>query len=453
VTVGRRTEQRQGQNVRLQGEATVITQGSGPVPPPPGAVAPGVTAWADAQAQLAAAGRILGYEQDIISVLATPRRELKVAVPVQRDDGSVEVLAGYRVQHSLSRGPAKGGLRYSPYVTLDEIRALAMWMTWKCAVLDVPYGGAKGGIVLDPRAYSAGELQRITRRYTSEIMPFIGPKQDIPAPDIGTDEQTMAWMMDTYSVAAGQTVPGVVTGKPISLGGSLGRATATSRGVMLMALAALEERGIEPGHATAAVQGYGKVGAGAVRLLSEAGVRVVAVSDEFGAIASAQGVNVPDLEAHVRRTGSVAGFSGADAITGREVLTADVDVLVPAAVEGVLDAETAPLVRASVVVEGANGPTTTAGDSILADKGVLVVPDILANAGGVVVSYFEWVQAKQAFRWTQAEVEDRLTARMLYAWQEVQAEATELGVSPREAATCIAVRRVADAHRQRGLYP
>ena len=408
---------------------------------------------ADARAQLREAVTVLGYDDGLFDMLAAPRREVTVSIPLRRDDGSVELITGHRVQHNLSRGPAKGGLRYSPQVDLDEVRALAMWMTWKCALLDVPYGGAKGGVVIDPRHYSRAELERVTRRYTSEIMPLIGPTKDIPAPDIGTDEETMAWIMDTYSVASGHTVLGVVTGKPISLGGSLGRASATSRGVVYVALAALRHLGTNPTSATAAVQGFGKVGRGAARFLAEAGVGVVAASDQYGAVWAPDGLDVAALEAHVDDTGSVVRFPGAVAIDNDTLLCLDVDLLVPAAVEGVLHADNAGSVRARVVVEGANGPTTTEADRQLAANGVLVVPDILANAGGVVVSYFEWVQANQAYWWSEAEVEARLADRMTSAWQQVVAEAVRCGLPLRTAATCLAVRRVAEAHQLRGLYP
>jgi glutamate dehydrogenase (NAD(P)+) len=407
----------------------------------------------EALTQLREAVTLLGYDDGMLEMLGAPRREVTVSIPLRRDDGSVELLTGHRVQHNLSRGPAKGGLRFSPEVDLDEVRALAMWMTWKCALLDVPYGGAKGGVVIDPRSYSRAELERVTRRYTSEIMPLIGPTKDIPAPDIGTDEETMAWMMDTYSVACGHTVLGVVTGKPISLGGSLGRASATSRGVVHLSLAALRHVGLAPDRATAAVQGFGKVGRGAARFLGEAGVRLLAVSDQYGAVWSPDGLDVAALEEHVDRTGTVTGFAGASGIDNETLLTLDVDLLVPAAVEGVIHGGNAPEVRARVVVEGANGPTTTDADRLLEQKGVLVVPDILANAGGVVVSYFEWVQANQAYWWSESEVEARLAERMTSAWQQVLAEADRHRLSLRTAATCLAVRRVAEAHRQRGLYP
>jgi len=406
-----------------------------------------------AREQLADAVKILGYDQGMFDLLATPRREMTVSIPLRRDSGDVELLIGHRVQHSLSRGPAKGGLRYSPDVDLDEVRALAMWMTWKCALVDVPYGGAKGGVRIDPRDYSPAELERVTRRYTSEIMPVIGPEHDIPAPDIGTDEQTMAWMMDTFSVNKGHTVLGVVTGKPISLGGSLGRASATSRGVVDIALAALEHCGISPIGATATVQGFGKVGRGATRFLAESGVRVVAVSDQYGAISAGSGLDIAELEKHVDEAGTVTGFPGSPDIPHETLLELDVDLLVPAAVEGVLHRDSADRVRARVVVEGANGPTSPEADRLLAANDVLVVPDILANAGGVIVSYFEWVQANQAYWWSEAEVTERLAARMRLAWDHVIAHAATYQLSLRTAATCLAVQRVAEAHQLRGLYP
>ncbi|MGV0743754.1 Glu/Leu/Phe/Val family dehydrogenase [Mycolicibacterium sp. XJ870] len=407
----------------------------------------------DARAQLREATTILGYDDGVYNVLATPRREVTVSVPLRRDNGDIELFIGHRVQHNVSRGPAKGGLRYSPDVTLDEVRALAMWMTWKCALLDVPYGGAKGGVRIDPRQYSSAELERVTRRYTSEISPLIGPAHDIPAPDVGTDENTMAWLMDTYSVQKGHTVLGVTTGKPVSLGGSLGRATATSRGVVHVALAALRSRGITVDGSTAAVQGFGKVGSHAARFLHDAGVRVVAVSDQYGAVANAGGLDIPALEEHVAATGSVVGSAGGVEISNADLLERDVDLLVPAAVEGVINAGNAHRIRARVVVEGANGPTTPEADLVLNDAGRLVVPDILANAGGVIVSYFEWVQANQAYWWRADEVESRLAERMLTAWDEVSAHAAKLNLPLRTTATCLAVERVALAAQLRGLYP
>ncbi|MFI9629373.1 Glu/Leu/Phe/Val dehydrogenase [Streptomyces sp. NPDC052042] len=408
---------------------------------------------ADAHAQLASAIELLGYDDGMFSLLAQPRREVTVAVPLRRDDGRIEVLVGHRVQHNLSRGPAKGGLRFSPDVSLDEVRALAMWMTWKCALLDVPYGGAKGGVRIDPALYSESELERVTRRYTSEISPLIGPERDIPAPDVGTDERTMAWLMDTYSLQHGHTVLGVTTGKPLSLGGSRGRATATSRGVVHVALAALRECGIDPAGATAVVQGFGKVGRHAARFLAEAGLRVLAVSDQYGAVGAEPGLDVAALEAHVDAHGTVVGFPGGEELDRDAVLERSADLLVPAAVEGTIHAGNADRVRARVVVEGANGPTTREADGILEARGVLVVPDILANAGGVIVSYFEWVQANQAYWWSTEDVEARLEERMLQAWHHVRDHSRRLGVPLRTAATALAVERVAQAHQQRGLYP
>ncbi|WP_456695094.1 Glu/Leu/Phe/Val family dehydrogenase [Aeromicrobium sp. P5_D10] len=412
------------------------------------------TPLADALSQLREAIDVLGYDQSMYELLSRPRREITVSIPLRRDDGTVEVLTGHRVQHNFSRGPAKGGLRYSPDVNIDEVRALAMWMTWKCALLDVPYGGAKGGVRVDPRNYSSAELERLTRRYTSELTPVIGPEMDIPAPDIGTDEQTMAWIMDTYSVSQGHTVLGVVTGKPMALGGSLGRATATSKGVVHVALAAMASRGVEPSTSTAAVQGFGKVGRGAARLLHDAGLKVLAVSDQYGTIHAGDGIDIPALEAHVDEHGTVVGFDGAEPLTAPDALLhLDVDVLIPAAVEGVINSATAPGIVARFVVEGANGPTTPEADRILAAKGTLVVPDILANAGGVVVSYFEWVQANQAYWWSSDEVDERLQTRMLSAWEAVRFHGESHGLTLRAAATSLAVKKVSEAHRARGLYP
>jgi glutamate dehydrogenase (NAD(P)+) len=408
----------------------------------------------DARTQLRGAIDVLGYDASVYDMLAVARRETTVSIPLRRDDGTISVLTGHRVQHNLSRGPAKGGLRYSPDVTLDEIRALAMWMTWKCALLDVPYGGAKGGIRVDPRFLSTGELERMTRRYTSELAPLLGPQVDIPAPDVGTDEQTMAWMMDTYSTSRGYTVLGVVTGKPLSLGGSLGRSSATSRGVVHVALAAMQSLGLTQSGSTAAVQGFGKVGRGVARYFAEAGLKVHAVSDMYGAITNESGLDLIALESYFEEHETVVGFPGAEAMARPDdLITMDVDVLVPAAVEGVVHSGNAAGVKAKLIVEGANGPTSPEADAILEAAGCVVVPDILANAGGVVVSYFEWVQANQAYWWTDTEVDRRLAARMEDAWLRVQAEARIRRVSLRLAATTLAVRTVAEAHRARGLYP
>jgi glutamate dehydrogenase (NAD(P)+) len=413
-----------------------------------------MSAWESAQHQLAEAVKQLGLDDGFHEILRTPRREVTVALPLRRDDGRVEVLRGYRVQHNLTRGPAKGGVRFHPATDLDEVRALAMWMTWKCALIGVPYGGAKGGVAVDPKTLSRNELERLTRRYVSELIPVLGPEKDIPAPDVGTDEQTMAWMMDTYSIHSGYTVTGVVTGKPVSVGGSEGRAGATSRGVLFSAFCALREAGIDPRGVTVAVQGFGKVGGMAAQFLHDAGCKVVAVSDVTGGVFNPGGLNTAGLLRHLRAgADSVVGYPGTDTVTNAELLELDVDVLVPAALEGVLHEENAGRVRARFVVEAANGPTTPDADIILEENGVHVVPDVLANSGGVAVSYFEWVQDMQAYFWTEDEVNDKLKSMMEKSYAKVSALAGERKVSMRTAAQMIGVGRVAEAHRTRGLYP
>jgi glutamate dehydrogenase (NAD(P)+) len=413
-----------------------------------------MSAWESAQHQLAEAVRHLGLDDGFHELLRTPRREITVAVPLRRDDGHVEVLKGYRVQHNLTRGPAKGGVRFHPDTDLDEVRALAMWMTWKCALVGVPYGGAKGGVAVNPKELSRNELERLTRRYVSELIPMIGPEKDIPAPDVGTDEQTMAWMMDTYSVQTGYTTTGVVTGKPVSIGGSEGRGGATSRGVLYSAFCALRDADLDPAEMTVAVQGFGKVGALAAQYLHDSGCKVVAVSDVAGGVFDPTGLDTAGLVRHLR-TGAttVVGYPGTDTITNTELLELGVDVLVPAALEGVIHEENASRVKARFIVEGANGPTTPDADTILAENGILVVPDILANSGGVAVSYFEWVQDLQAYFWTEDEVNDKLKTLMERAYGQVSNLAAERKVSMRVAAQMIGVGRVAEAHRTRGLYP
>ncbi len=413
------------------------------------------SAWQSAQAQLTEAVKQLGLDDGMHQLLATPRREMTVSIPLRRDDGSTEVLRGYRVQHNLSRGPAKGGIRYHPSTDIDEVRALAMWMTWKCALIGIPYGGAKGGVTIDPRLYSMTELERVTRRYASEIGPIVGPEKDIPAPDVGTDEQTMAWFMDTYSVNRGYTVTGVVTGKPVSIGGSQGRGGATSRGVLITAFLALREAGIDPRDASVAIQGFGKVGGLAAQYLHDAGCKVVAVSDVKGGAYNALGLNPAAMLRALRGGGmeSVVGYPGTDAISNEELLELDVDVLVPAALESVIHDGNADRIKARFIVEGANGPTTPDADEVLEDKGTIIVPDILANSGGVAVSYFEWVQDLQAYAWSETEVNDRLASILESAYGEVSALAQEQDVSLRTAAQMIGVGRVAEAHRTRGLYP
>ena len=407
----------------------------------------------DAQAQLASAIEFLDYDQGTYDLLAAPTREMSVAVPFRTDHGETKVVHGYRVQHSLVRGPGKGGVRFSPHVDIDEVRALAMWMTWKSALLDLPFGGAKGGVAIDPSKHSKRELESITRRYTYSLLPILGEQVDIPAPDVGTDAQTMAWMLDTISKAEGREALASVTGKPVSLGGSLGRAESTSRGVVYTALSAMETIGMKPAQTTAIVQGFGKVGRGTAKFLHEAGVKVVAVADVFGGLYNSNGIDIPRLEQHVDQTGKVVGFPGADAVEASGILFLDADLVVPAAIEGVLTGANADQVKAKLVVEGANGPTTPHADKVLNEKGILVVPDILANAGGVVVSYFEWVQSLASYWWTEDQVNARLKTRMRSAWENVSDFSTKNGLNLRESATVMAVKKVADAQQMLGLYP
>ncbi len=392
----------------------------------------------------------LGLSENDWQTLSTPRRVLQVAVPLRRDNGDVEMYDGFRVQYSTTRGPSKGGVRYHPDVDLNETISLAMLMTWKCALTNLPYGGAKGGIAIDPKTLSMQENERLTRRYTSEILPIIGPERDIPAPDVGTDERNMAWMMDTYSVNAGFSVPGVVTGKPIVLGGSLGRTSATGDGVAIATREALRARGIDIKGATVAIQGFGKVGYWAAIALENMGMKVVAVSDVNGGVTGFS--SVAALWDYYLSHKSL-NMPGCDALTNEELLHLDVDVLIPAALADSITAATAPGVKAKIVVEGANGPTSPEGDAILQEKGVLVVPDILANSGGVIVSYFEWVQDKQNYFWTADEVRENLSSIMMKALRDVESMASNKGVTWRDSALMIGVGRVAEAHHLRGLYP
>ncbi|MER7364089.1 Glu/Leu/Phe/Val dehydrogenase [Nonomuraea wenchangensis] len=416
----------------------------------PALITPGRQALDSALHQLHQAAEHLGLDDGLRTMLATPRRSLTVSVPVRREDGRLDVVQGFRVQHNVSRGPAKGGIRFHPGTDIHEVTALAMWMTWKCALVGIPYGGAKGGVAVDPATLTVREKERLTRRYVNEILPLIGPEKDIPAPDVGTDEQTMAWIMDTYSVSAGYSVPGVVTGKPMTLGGSLGRAGATSRGVQIAALAAL---GRSPEGVSVAVQGFGKVGALAAQYLADAGCKVVAISDVGGAVYASGGLDVSRLRAHAAEHGSVRGYPHADELPLDDLLELDVDILVPAALEGAITEANAPRVRARLIVEGANGPLTPEADEILNAGGTTIVPDILANAGGVIVSYLEWVQNMQAFSWSSGEVELKLRDLMENAFAEVRSLAGARGLTLREAAHVIGVGRVAEAHQMRGLYP
>jgi len=403
-----------------------------------------------AREQLQRAVDLLGLSENDWQTLSTPRRILEVAVPLRRDNGDVEMYKGFRVQYSTTRGPSKGGVRFHPSIDMEETVALAMLMTWKCALTNLPYGGAKGGIAIDPKDLSERENERLTRRYTSEILPIIGPERDIPAPDVGTDERNMAWMMDTYSVNAGYSVPGVVTGKPIVLGGSLGRTSATGDGVVISTIEALKARGINPLGATVAVQGFGKVGYWTAIGLENLGLKVVAVSDVNGAVTGFS--SVAELWKFFTDHGNL-NMPGTDAMTQDELLHLEVDVLIPAALSDAITEKTALGIKAKIVVEGANAPTTPAGDRILIDKGILTVPDILANSGGVIVSYFEWVQDKQNYFWSAEEVKSNLNEIMMRSFKEVENTATTKKVSWREAAHMIGVGRVAEAHKLRGLYP
>jgi glutamate dehydrogenase (NAD(P)+) len=406
-----------------------------------------------ALAQFDAAADRLSLDDGIRAMLRACKRELSVHFPVQMDDGSIRVFTGYRVQHNLARGPAKGGLRYNPNVDLDEIRALAMWMTWKSAVVNLPYGGAKGGVVVDPRSLSLGELENLTRRYATEVTIVIGPNEDIPAPDMGTDGQIMAWIMDTISMHRGYTTAGVVTGKPVSVGGTLGRQEATGRGLQYIIEEVAREHGVTLEGATVAVQGFGNVGAVTANLLSRLGAKVVAVSDQSAGLYNGAGLKIDSLLAYQKDRAPLATAHGGDVITNAELLTLDVDFLIPAALEGQITTVNAADVRARFVVEGANGPITPEGDGILADKGVTVVPDILANAGGVIVSYFEWVQDLQFYFWEESEVNERLHRVITRAYRDVAATAKEHTISLREAAMVLAVGRVVEAATIRGIYP
>ncbi|HWD09378.1 MAG TPA: Glu/Leu/Phe/Val dehydrogenase [Actinomycetota bacterium] len=396
---------------------------------------------------------LMGLDPGIHEVLRNPKRSLTVSVPVRLDNDEVRVFTGYRVQHDVTRGPAKGGIRYHPGVSLDDVKALAMAMTWKCAVVNLPYGGAKGGISVDTSLMSPGEVERMTRRFASEILPFIGPTRDIPAPDLNTDERIMAWIMDTYSMNVGYSVPEVVTGKPVAIGGSEGRTDATGRGVMYHVLNALQTLWQAPEDTTVAVQGFGKVGYSVARLLAEQGCKVVAISDVSGGLLNRGGLDPRSIERHRIEAGSVTGYAAAEAVSNAELLALDVDVLIPAALEGVITEANVEAVRARVIVEAANGPTTPAADRALNERGVLVVPDVLANAGGVVVSYFEWVQDLQAFFWSEEQVNDRLRQIMDRSFYDVFAMAATKGYTARQAALILAVSRVAEAWHMRGLFP
>ena len=395
----------------------------------------------------------LSLKRGIREYLATPHRELVVNFPVQMDDGSVRLFTGYRVHHSSVLGPTKGGIRYSPEVRISEVRALAMWMTWKSALMHLPYGGAKGGVACDPRQLSRRELERLTRRYATEISVLMGPLSDIPAPDVGTNADVMAWIMDTYSMHKGYSVSSVVTGKPIPIGGSVGRSDATGRGVLIATREAARLRGIPLAGSRVAIQGFGNVGEAAARLLHEQGCRIVAVSDIAGGCVQPSGLDPRAVLQHMRRTGTVMGFPGATTVSNADLLELPCEILIPAAIEGQITGDNAARIQAEIIVEAANGPTTPEADAILAGRGVLVVPDILANAGGVTVSYFEWVQDLQAYFWSVEEINEHLERIMVSTFGRVAALAEAQRVTLRTAALIVAVQRVADALLTRGIYP
>jgi len=406
-----------------------------------------------AQIQFDMAAEYLKLDPGLRQILRTPKRVMEVSVPVKMDNGQTKVFTGFRVQHNVSRGPAKGGLRYHPNVTLDEVKALAAWMTWKTATVNLPYGGAKGGVVCDPKRMSKGELERMTRRYASEIQPIIGPEVDIPAPDVYTDAQTMAWIMDTYAMTVGHAAPGVVTGKPVSIGGSEGRTDATGRGVLYVVEEACKVKKINLRGATVAIQGFGNVGSAVARLFAEKKAKIVAISDSRGGVHNPRGIDPLRALRYKERSGTVVGMPGASRISNDELLALKCDILVPAALENVITLHNADQIKAKIVAEAANGPTTPHADEILSRKGVFVVPDILANAGGVTVSYFEWTQDLQGFFWQLQEVNSKLEFVMRRAFNDVHETMRKFHVYPRAAAYILAVGRVADATLVRGLFP
>lgn len=398
------------------------------------------------------AAQLLNLEPDLYAVMRVPNRELKVYIPVRMDSGRIQIFEGYRVQHNFARGPAKGGIRYAPDVTLDEVRALAAWMTWKCAVVNVPFGGGKGGVICDPRQMSIGELERLTRRYAAELIDFIGPDKDVPAPDMNTNEQTMAWIMDTYSMHARHTVNAVVTGKPVALGGSRGRREATGRGILFCVNEAIKRLGMTPPQTRVVVQGSGNVGGIGAQLMHEAGYKVIAISDINGGIYNPNGIDIPAALKHLSATRSFEDFAGIEHVSNEDLLEIECDVLVPAATENQIRSDNADRIKCKVLAEGANGPTTAAADEILQGKGIFVIPDILANAGGVTVSYFEWVQDRMGYFWKEDVVNERLQDVMVASFNELVMYAERHGVDTRTAAYMLAIDRVAYDTRMRGIY-
>jgi glutamate dehydrogenase (NAD(P)+) len=408
--------------------------------------------WESQAARFDLAAHKLNLDEGLWRVLRYPTREIILHIPVQMDDGSLEVFTGFRVQHSIARGPAKGGIRYAPDVTLDEVRALASWMTWKCAVVNIPFGGAKGGVICDPHKMSMGELERMTRRYTAELVDFIGPEKDVPAPDVNTNEQIMAWMMDTYSMHMRQTVTAVVTGKPINIGGSRGRREATGRGVLIVCEEAIKKLGLSRDGTRVIVQGFGNVGSNAARLMASSGYKIIGLDEVGGGLYNKNGIDVEALWEYRQKNGTIQGFPGAEKYPAGELLVTDCEILIPAATENQITSRNVDRVKCKILAEGANGPTTAAADEVLAEKGVFVIPDILANAGGVTTSYFEWVQDRQGYFWKESLVNEQLEEIMVSAFQDVVRYAETHHVNNRIAAYMLAIDRVAYTIKQRGIY-
>ena len=411
-----------------------------------------INPWEAQAARFDLAAQKLNLDEGLWKVLRYPNRELIVHIPVMMDNGHLEVFTGFRVQHSIARGPSKGGIRYSPDVTLDEVRALASWMTWKCAVVNIPFGGAKGGVICDPHKMSMGELERMTRRYTAELVEFIGPEKDVPAPDVNTNEQTMAWIMDTYSMHMRQTVTAVVTGKPLNIGGSRGRREATGRGIMIVCDEAIKKLGLNRESTRVIIQGFGNVGSNAAKLMAEAGYKIIGIAEVDGGLYNKNGIDLEALWNFREREGTIHGFPDAEAYDPAELLVTDCEILIPAATENQITSRNADRVKCKILAEGANGPTTATADDILGDKKVFVIPDILCNAGGVTTSYFEWVQDRQGYFWKEAVVNEQLEHIMIGAFEDVVRYAETHGVNNRIAAYMLAIDRVAYTIRQRGIY-
>jgi glutamate dehydrogenase (NAD(P)+) len=411
-----------------------------------------INPWEAQAARFDFAAQKLNLDEGVWKVLRYPAREIIVHIPVMMDNGTIEVFTGFRVQHSIARGPSKGGIRYAPDVTLDEVRALASWMTWKCAVVNIPFGGAKGGVICDPKKMSIGELERMTRRYTSELIEFLGPEKDVPAPDINTNEQTMAWIMDTYSMHMRQTVTAVVTGKPLNIGGSRGRREATGRGLAVMCDEALRYLNMQREGCRVVIQGFGNVGSNAAKLLMDKGYKIIGIAEYDGGLYNPHGIDIHLLLEYRQRNGTVLGFKGAEAVNSSDLLVSDCEILIPAATENVITSRNADRIKARIVCEGANGPTTAVADEILADKKIFIIPDILANSGGVTASYFEWVQDRQGYFWKEAVVNEQLESILVESFGDVVRYAEAHAVNNRIAAYMLAIDRVAFTIKQRGIY-